>query len=259
MRKSYRHNDEYHHRNDILRGLNENIHNWIYLLEHRFKTEKLKGELQTDYAVEYMRDGALETYKRLFPSEDETPTWAEVKQEFLNTFVPFNHQMEIRNELKKLKQGNGEDAFNMYVHDFNRLINKSDGINEHDQMMYFMNGLSPYTVKRVQETCPENLKECMRRAAAIANASQNYPKSVESDRSEQRPREARDTTRIQCYRCNQYGHYRSKCPNQEVQSSATSARFQKPHQQITPPDSHLLRPSLRPQFASHMVTATASQ
>ena len=90
----------------------ENIHNWIYLLEHRFKTENVKGNLQTDYAVEYMRDAALKTYKRLFPTEKPTHKWEEVKQQLLTAFVPFNHQMEIRYELKKLKQGFREDSFN---------------------------------------------------------------------------------------------------------------------------------------------------
>ncbi len=61
------------------------------MLEHRFKTVHLRGSHQTEFAVEYMRDLALEHYRASFSHLASTPGWEIVKQSFLKQFVPFNN------------------------------------------------------------------------------------------------------------------------------------------------------------------------
>jgi hypothetical protein len=148
------------------------------LLEHRFKTDHLRGGHQTEFAVEYMRDLALEHYRANFSHLARTPEWEIVKQSFLKQFVPFNNEVKLRVDLDHLRQsGSGPDAYFTYVHDFKRLVNRLTQISETEQMLYFINGLQRYTQSRVQEFCPTTLEECMQRASAIECNQFRYNKS----------------------------------------------------------------------------------
>ena len=112
------------------------------MLEHRFKTDHLRGGHQTEFAVEYMRDLALEHYRANFSHLARTTEWEIVKQSFLKQFVPFNNEVKLRVDLDHLRQsGSGPDAYFTYVHDFKRLVKRLTQISETEQMLYFINGL----------------------------------------------------------------------------------------------------------------------
>jgi hypothetical protein len=66
----------------LLRKTKDNIPNWIFLLGHRFKTDKLRGGHQTEFAVEFMRELALEHYHANFSHLAGIPEWEKVKQSF---------------------------------------------------------------------------------------------------------------------------------------------------------------------------------
>jgi hypothetical protein len=132
------------------------------LLEHRFKTDHLRGGHLTELAVEYMRELALEHYRENFCHLARTPWWEIVKQSFFKQFVPFNNEVKLRVDLDHLRQsGSGPDVYFTYVHDFKRLVNRLTQISETEQMLYFINGLQRYTQSRVQEFCPTTLEKCL--------------------------------------------------------------------------------------------------
>ena len=216
--------------------IGEHINNWFFLLEHRFKTERLSGKAQTEFAVEFMRDLALETFQRMFPADKPTPIWEELKSKFQKVFVPFNDQMQIRDELARLKQSSGPTGYNQYVHDFNRLINRLLNITEEDRMQYFLGGLSSYTVTRVREACPRTLDDCMEKAGVIENAPERYRKHTNlhsnfktNGTGDQKPsyksrHNIMDNPKLQykpdyrfnkpsviCFKCKQSGHYSTHC------------------------------------------------
>ncbi len=137
------------------------------MLEDRFKTDHLRGDHQIKFAVENMRDLALEHFSANFSHLTRTPEWEIVKQSFLKQFVPFNNEIKLWVDLDHLRQsGSGPDAYFAYVHDFKRHVNRLTQISETEQMLYFINGLQRYTQSPVQEVCPTTLEECMQRASA---------------------------------------------------------------------------------------------
>jgi hypothetical protein len=66
------------------------------LPEHRFKTDQSRGDHQTEFDVEFMRDLVLEQYREDFSHLASTTEWELVKQNFLKQFVPFNNEVKLR-------------------------------------------------------------------------------------------------------------------------------------------------------------------
>jgi hypothetical protein len=236
------------------------------LLEHRFKTDHLRGSHQTEFAVEYMRDVALEHYRASFSHLASTPDWEIVKQSFLKQFVPFNNEVKLRVDLDHLRQnGSGPDAYFTYVHDFKRLVNRLTQISETEQMLYFINGLQRYTQSRVQEFCPSTLEECMQRASAIEcnqfrynkshtkvapirhfSPKRSFSSSNHTPSSSKPSASATPKTAITCFKCKQHGHYSNVCTNRE-KKFANLAHAQKSDKKPFTKENNLLRPSQRSQ------------
>ena len=116
---------------------NENLRNWIFLVETRFDTDNILPAKQIDFVVGYLRDLALETYRHMGIS-GRKPTWTEVKKRFINQFEPYNAQARLRGELLQLKQGSGPNSYNTYVYDFQRLVNQVVNMDDEDKMTYFI-------------------------------------------------------------------------------------------------------------------------
>jgi hypothetical protein len=215
---------------------NDNIQNLIFLLEHRCNTDHLRGGHQTEFAVEYMRDLALEHYRANFSHLARTPEWEIVKQSFLKQFVPFNNEVKLRVDLDHLRQsGSGPDAYFTYVHDFKHQVNRLTQISETEQMLYFINGLQRYTQSRVQEFCPTTSEECMQRTSAIecnqfrynkspskitsnshSSPKRTFSSSTHTQSSSKPSASATPKSSITCFKCKQHGHYSNVCTNREM-------------------------------------------
>ena len=148
---------------------NENVRNWLFLLENRFDAEHISSSNRIYIAVGYLRDLALETYINMSMNNNKKTTWNEVKEWFIEKFEPYNAQMKLRVELSKLKQKKGPNSYNTYVYKFKRLVNQAFNMNDLDKIIYFKSGLHKYTSQRIQESCAKTLEECMHIADSIEN------------------------------------------------------------------------------------------
>ena len=225
----------------------ENVRNWIFMMESRFEGEHIQSNEQIDIAMGYLRDLALETYRNMC-SNGVKPSWQDLKKRFLKFFEPYNTRLKLRADLAKLKQGNGPDSYNHYTYEFQRLINQIDNMDVNDKMLNFINGLHPYTVKRIQEAHVETLEECMRIASSIettlANAKYNkmmqLPRYQHGSSSKTQPfrgdltsndkqfnnnqensKPKHDLAKIQCYKCKMHGHYSTSCPSKDEKFDTT--------------------------------------
>jgi len=210
---------------------NENVNNWIFLLESRFTADKIPDEERVGLAMGYLRELPLEVYKRM--CRRGNPTWDELKNELKATFLPFGVQMKLRNDLLTLKQIG--DNFDGYLREFNRLINQVDEMSEADKILFFTTGLRRNSSLEVQRCQPKSLEEAMKIASSYEmrysrpvitsqkmntskegqkndNAKANKP----TDKNDKR-KETKDA--MQCYYCKEIGHVKKNCPKKDKKSN----------------------------------------
>lgn len=155
------------------------------------------------------------------------PSWIEFRRAMLKKFQPFDTQIKLRSELTRIKYVRGQ--FFQYLHGFNRIINRITEMSEIDKIEKFTNGLRGYTVRRIREAQPQPLQNCIDLASAIEGTYDNEPTAGNAEPvkdsgtgsgsltkhnhrhvpNDRKPKyEKSDKANIQCYKCNQYGHYR---------------------------------------------------
>ena len=67
---------------------NEDLDEWIFIIERFFRKNKIPEEEQVDVAVDYLKDNALVAYRELPGSENLT--WEELKLHLIYNFQPIN-------------------------------------------------------------------------------------------------------------------------------------------------------------------------
>ena len=213
-------------------GKKENVDRWIFLLECRFKGDRVPENEKVLMAVGYLRDLPLEIYRRV--SRQGDPSWTELKATLFKHFQPFDLQMSLRTELLKLRQ-QGTD-YDSYVHSFNLLINQTDNMDESDKISYFRNGLQRKTAEEVQIRRPTTLSGAI--DIATAHEQRYHHSSLLPEQSSQPSQNIRfqkslkeGKPPLRCYGCQQLGHIGPNCPSSRQTKPAKSDKPDKSHPQ----------------------------
>jgi hypothetical protein len=135
---------------------NENVSDFLFLLETSFTADRIHDEDKVGIAVGYLREAPLAMYRRLI---SQGPlTWTQFKDRMMKAYQPFNKEMEFRERLQKLRQ-NGK--FSEYLRQYSLLINQITNMSEMDQIHFFQNGLNFNTAMEVKIARPKTLTEAI--------------------------------------------------------------------------------------------------
>ena len=216
---------------------NEDIDAWFFTLERYFKKADISQDEKVDFAVDYLRDGALTTYRSI-ENRDSIP-WNEFKRIFYSAYQCQNIQKVLRKKLASLRQ---TGTITEYIHSFNHLINQIKNMSEDDKIDRFTEGLREETSVKVAFEEPATLAEAKALAQRFEayfgprmgieyGSKTNFPRSkpyqnkqFPSNRNQQEKNEPKQDTKhkqetkkdlssIKCYTCKQFGHYSRDCKN----------------------------------------------
>ena len=85
--------------------------------------------LKGDMAVDYLRDGALLTFRSL--DNWDSISWDQFRNAFYTIYQPQNLQKVSRKRLSSLKQ---ENTIENYIEEFNKIMNKIRNMSEEDKI-----------------------------------------------------------------------------------------------------------------------------
>ena len=122
----------------------DNLDEWFFTMERFFKKGGIPAHEQVDYAVDYLKDNGLTTYRSF--DERELTSWSKFKRMMNDCYQPKNLQKALRKQLSDLKQ---EGSIQDYIHDFDRIMNQVREMSEVDKIDRFIDGLHPRTKNKV--------------------------------------------------------------------------------------------------------------
>ena len=130
----------------------EDVELWIFSLERHFKKIALEDEEKIDLAVDYMRGGALSTYRSM--DDWSVSSWENFKVTLFSAYQPQNLQILLRMKIKYLRQ---TGPIQSYINEFNKLLYPIKNMSEEDKIITFIDGLRDQTRARVSFEEPTSL------------------------------------------------------------------------------------------------------
>ena len=224
----------------------ENISDWIFLIETHFNADGLNDAQKVNMDVGYLRDLPLTTYRRL-TREKTSIYWNDLKHHLTAEFQPFELQMQLRQELVRLKQqGNNYDDF---LQKFNFIVNRIIDMSQKDQIVHFVNGLQSRTADEIRVKRPNNLTEAIEIANCYEQKYSFHHSDEHRDNKQQHQQPSRPPFRTfnrpqwsaqparsfapamqnkdtkTCFTCKAVGHYSNQCPKKTTSSTSGSVSF----------------------------------
>ena len=135
---------------------------WFFALDRYFRKNNTHISLKVDRTVDYLRDGALVTFRSI--DNWDSISWDQFRNAFYTTYQPQNLQKVLRKRLSSLKQ---ENTIAKYIEEFNKIMNKIRNMSEEDKIEYFILGLQPETSKEVAFEEPLSLVEAKTLATKV--------------------------------------------------------------------------------------------
>lgn len=138
----------------------EDVGNWIFILKQNLDAAVIPESRRTLVACGYLRDSALQWYRRRLQEGGEI-SFADFVAGLSSMFLPHNHQEILRSKLDRLKQRGRLDE---YITDFMAIMNQISEMSEMDKIHSFKRGLAPRTKAEVGYMAPKTLHEAIEKA-----------------------------------------------------------------------------------------------
>ena len=159
----------------------ENVLEWIYVVNKNMEANEIPVERRVNLIINCVKELALSTYRRL-TEDNPNITWIDLCATFINTFMPPDYQLQLRDQLRHHKQiGN----FQQYLLKFQTLVNQILDMSEQDKISHFIGGLPDDTRFNVITRNPNDLEtaiiiasqyDACRKQSVPLNIIQNFPK-----------------------------------------------------------------------------------
>jgi hypothetical protein len=218
---------------------NENIDKWLYQINSSFLFNNISEDKKLLCVISHLDGTALNLHRSMIETKrqvNQVCTWSEFERALSSMFRPVDYLENVRCQLRSLKHQQNM-SYNDYVSKFLFLSSELQ-MNDSDLMTWFVDGLKDATKVKVRTTPGIDSFQKARDMATqfersmnpsqvaqvnFTNSNQNKNQKKKGNKNDKNdknskskdpnkePKGKRDLSKIKCYACDQFGHYKSDC------------------------------------------------
>jgi hypothetical protein len=199
----------------------EDVLSWLFTLGQNLSMANVPEEKKTVVASTYLRDSALQWFRRRVTTSP-FQSMAAFEKDLKTMFLPSNHQQMLRDKLDRTRQ---KASLHQYVNEFMSIMNQVDDMSEADKIHAFKRGLAYKTRAEVGYSAPKTLEAAIEMAQGFdSNFFQGHTDQRSSSGHSPFPRPSNNAmdldvnqtgssyrARPVCRYCKKPGHVEDEC------------------------------------------------